>query len=171
MAQASNVKLASALVITAFHKDVYAHIATGFKAAGTMQTKMGALIVSKYGKVAPTYEQYVADQMALKSLATEKGLVDNQWVRKPYAAAIKAVFGTLPESQDPAAVAKRNARGKKAPGPVKGVISKKAPTETVEQLIARIGVFKVLAMCADILEVESSTKELANTLHDIAKAA
>jgi hypothetical protein len=160
----------NALVITSFHRDLYAAANAGFKATSTMMVKMETLIRSKY-TVAPSFEQYRADQAALAEVAKEKGLVDNQWVRKPYAAAIKSVFGALPESQDPAAVAKRNARGKKAPGPVKGETSKKAPAETIEQLIARVGVFKVLAMCADILEVESTTKDVAKTIRAIKVAA
>lgn len=149
--------ITSALVITTFHRDLFNAQVAGMKATGTMQAKLAALIASKY-TVAPTFEQYRADQAALAEIAKEKGLKDNQWVRKPYALAVKAAFGALPVSQDPAAIAKRKARG---PAKEKAATVPKRGAEDLEALIARVGVFKVLEACTRILEADDSTKSQA----------
>lgn len=198
-----------ALVISTFHKDVFATINTQRvavdKAQGTMQAKLGALIVSKYGKVAPSYAQFRGDRDALKELATQKGLTDDQWLRKPYNAAIIAIFGKLPESLSPAALAKRALREKEAAqqleklnkaravkgdapldklpakvaapakpgksGAPKNAPSERAPSEseTIEQYVARTGFWKVMDVCARMLNADASTAEAAKAMQLIVK--
>jgi hypothetical protein len=169
----------SALVITSFHKDVFNAANACAKAQITLGAKLATLIAKQYPSKSPSFEQYRADQSALAELCKEKGLVDNQYYRKAYAVAIKLAFNEVPVSMDAAAIAKRKARdAKKAAdtkgksGAVKGDTSKRAPSvsETVEQMIARVGVFKVLEMCANILDADESTKTAAKALKGI-KAA
>ena len=194
------------LVITAFHKDAYAIINTQRvavdKAQGTMQTKLGALIVSKYGTTAPTYAQFRADRDALKELAKEKGLADDQWLRKPFNAAIIAIFGKLPEAMTAAAIAKRAVRaaadakvaqelakvnadraasgmaplavlrkGTAKPdagkaGAPKGETTQRvaSESETIEQYIARVGLWKVMDACARVLNADKSTQDVAKAI-------
>src|SRR5688572_17899812 len=94
----------TATVVAQFHKDVFAAAQLAARAGVTMAQKLNTLILAKYGDTCPTFEQYRDDQKALAQLAKDRKLVDNQWVRKPYAAAIKARFGALPVSQAPEAV-------------------------------------------------------------------
>jgi len=162
------------LTVTPYHAAVYAACAAAHKAAGTATEKMIALLKSKYGEVAPSYLQYRADQAALASIAKDKGLKDSQWLRKPFAAAVKAVFGALPESQDPASIAKRKLRAQKAGnapasapvGAPKGKVQVKvtSPSESIEQAITRMGLFKVLEACTNILAQVDTTKELAKAI-------
>ncbi len=172
------------VVILAFHKDVYACAQTAAKAGITMAQKMNALILARYAETCPTFEEYRADQRALAQLAKDRKLVDNQWVRKPYAAAIKARFGALPVSQAPEAIVKAakraaDAAGKKnadaaAAGAVKGDTTQRVPsdTENLESLIARIGVFKALEACINILAADDKTSAQAKHLKaQAAKAA
>lgn len=156
------------VVVTPFHTDLYAAAMANVKAAATMSTKMQALVSSKYGTTAPTYEQYRTDQAVLASIAKDKGLVDNQWVRKPYAAAVKAVFGELPVAQTAAAIAKRKLREQQAPksGAPKGVVTTRnsSSADQIEQFIAKAGVFAVLSTLTKMLAADSSTKEAAKAL-------
>lgn len=174
------------IAITTFHKDVYACINTQHtavtKATGTMQAKLGGLLVSKYGTVAPTFEQFRLDRMALKELAVQKGLADDQWLRKPFNAALIALFGKLPEAQTQAAIAKRKLRDAAAAkkgadkpkvGAVKGETAprRNPEPETIEQLVARVGIWKVLEACTKILASDESTVAQAKTLASLKKAA
>lgn len=163
------VSTAAAVVITAFHRDVFTIAQSGHRAADTMAKKMQALITSKYGKLAPTFEQYRADRAALRELAKDKKLADDQWMRKPYCAALKAVFGALPESQDAAAIQKRAQRdaakaSAKTSAPTAGAPAGQtqdhAPSESeqIEQLVTRLGLFKTLDACMRILEADDATK-------------
>jgi hypothetical protein len=159
-----------------FHAEIVAAASVGLKANMTVLAKMEALITSKYGKVAPTYEQFRADHAALGELAKEKGLKDSQWVRKPFNCAVKSLYKALPESQSVAALAKRALRekeGKTKPGAVKKVTGTRAPShaETIEQFIARVGVFKVLDACTAVLAADDSTKATADTLKALRVAA
>ncbi len=200
-----------ALVITTFHKDAYAIINTQRvavdKAQGTMQTKLGALIVSKYGTTAPTYAQFRADRDALKELAKEKGLADDQWLRKPFNAAVIAIFGKLPEAMTAAAIAKRAVRDAAAAkqadalakvnadravagmaplavlrkgtaqtdagkaGAPKGETSQRVASEgeTIEQYIARVGLWKVMDACARVLNADKSTQAVAKQIQPAIK--
>ena len=159
------------LVISPFHKDMFACINTARSSSVTMLDKMRKLLTGKYGDTAPTWEQFKADRAALKSLADDKGLTDDQWVRKPYNVAVKALYGELPASQSAAALAKRKTRGPKS-GAVKGQTAPRTASEreTLEQYVARVGVFKVLEVCAKILEADTSTKEVAGHIREL-KAA
>lgn len=198
-----------ALVISTFHKDVFRTIDTQRlavdKATNTMTAKLGALIASKYGNVLPSYAQFRADHDALSELAKEKGLVDNQWVRKPYNAAMNAIFGKLPESLSGSALAKRALREKEAvaalaklnaqrvakgdapldkmpkkvaapakpgkDGMPKGTVPERttSPAETIEQYIARVGLWQVMDACARMLNADKSTFDVANVLQPIVK--
>lgn len=160
------------IVPTEFHKGL---VAIMDKVATQEQTAMGkmcALIESKYGDTPPTFAQYTADQAALKELARARGFADNQWVRKPFAAAIKALYGALPESDSPAAVAKRaqrEAEAAKNPPKVGAPAGETQPrkvsaSESVEQFIARVGIFATLDALTRILASDDSTKAAAKQL-------
>jgi hypothetical protein len=157
------------------------------KAAGTVATRTEAVIVSTYGDVCPTFAQFKADRAALKMLAEAKGLTSDQWVRKPYNAAIVKIFGGLPVAMTEAAILKRAQRmantknggtdnddddegqdGAKS-GAVKGKTSVRNPSasESVEQLVARIGIFATLKAITAILSEDASTKPAANKLKAI----
>lgn len=172
IATAAKAATSKAVEITPYHRDVFKACETGRKAADTMLQRMVQLLKSKYGETSPTFAQYRGDQAALAQLAKDRGLVDNQWVRKPYAAAVKTLYGALPEAQTAAALAKRKVRealaaskGEKA-GAVKGQTAPRRASEpeTLEQYVARVGVFKVLAACAAILEADKSTADMAKAV-------
>ncbi len=74
----------------------------------------------QYGDTPPTYDQFWDDRDALKALAKERGLTNDQSVRKPYNAAVRQLYGeqileltagrsALPVSTTKEAVAKRMA--------------------------------------------------------------
>lgn len=140
------------------------------KAQESMRVKMIAQIKSKYAEVAPTYLQFRTDRRALAHLAKEKGLVNDQHVRKPFNAAIIAVFGALPEAQTAAAIAKRKIRA--ATGTVTKVVSSDSEnadqpavgarnasaSEQIEQQIAKWGIAATLSALTKLLAVENSTK-------------
>lgn len=152
------------VAITAFHKDVFNAIQSCRKAAETMATKMRALLVSKYGDTMPSYEQFKADRMALAQLADDKGLKDDQWIRKPYNAAVKGLYGDLPKAPGSKVTGPKGGNGKA--GAKKGQTAPRTESqrETLAQYITRVGVYKVLAECAAILEADDSTKDVAKTL-------
>jgi hypothetical protein len=165
------------LVITPFHKSLFAEIEKGRKATGTMIERMSALLKSKYGETMPTWLQAKEDRSALKSLGEEKGLVDDQWLRKPYNAACHAVYGGLPVSTSAAAKKKQAKAGTPVKagksGAPKGETAprRQSEPESIEQYIARIGVYKVLEQCCAILEADESTKEIAQAIRADAKRA
>jgi hypothetical protein len=193
---AAKTATSKAVEVSAFHKDVYAAINTARtavdKAQGTMQQKLANLLRSKYGTVMPTFEQFRADRAALKELATQKGLADDQWLRKPYNAAVHLLYGALPEAQTAAAIAKRALRaaneaagvttvkdGKKvAPKPdagkagaPKGETAPRNPAaeETIEQYIARVGLWQVMDACARILNADKSTADAAKAIQPVVR--
>lgn len=180
---AASAATSKAVEITAYHKALYAAADGARKATVKALDAVKALLESKYGKTAPTYEQFRADRSALREIAKGKGLADDQWLRKPYNAAVTALYGALPEAQTAAAIAKRKVRdalaangttiAKVKAGAKKGETAprRQSEIETLEQYIARIGVFKVLAQCALILEADESTKAVAQVLKGIKKAA
>ena len=165
--------------ITAFQRQVFgvafdsAHAVC--KAVESQREKMKIVIAMQYGGTCPTYEQFRADRAALRVLALEKGLVDDQWVRKPYNAAIVELYGALPVSMSEAAVAKRAQRPaaapKAKPGAKKGetVVRAEGETETIEQFIAKHGTAKVLLAVAHILATRKESKLDATTLEAVAK--
>jgi len=156
-----------ALTITPFHKDLFAAMVAGRKAHGTMLEKMQALLKSKYGATMPSYVQAKGDRAALKALADEKGLADDQWMRKPYNLAVKALYGDLPASTSAAALAKAKAReASPKAGAKKGETAPRRTSnpESLEQYIARIGVFKVLEQCVLILESDEATHAAAKAV-------
>lgn len=109
-ATAAEAVATASVQTTDYHKSIINALQAGKKASETMQQKLEALIRSKYGDCMPTIVQYTADQSALKLLADQRGLADNQWVRKPYALAVRAVYGALPVSTGQDAEGKRLSR-------------------------------------------------------------
>lgn len=159
----------NALTITPFHKSLFAAMVSCRKANVTMLTKMQELLKSKYGATMPSYEQAKADRAALKSLAVEKGLADDQWLRKPYNLAVKALYGDLPASASASAQAKARARQAADKGKAGAPKGEPAPRrasnpESLEQYIARVGVFKVLEQCVLILEADETTTAAAKAV-------
>lgn len=193
LAVAAKSAVSKAIEVSAFHKDVYAAINTARtavdKAQGSMQQKLANLLRSKYGAVMPTFEQFRADRAALKELAKQKGLSDDQWLRKPYNAAVHLLYGALPEAQTAAAIAKRALRaaneaagitpvkdGKKdtpanKPGAPKGETAPRNPSneETIEQYIARVGLWQVMDACARLLNADKSSTTDAKAVQAIVK--
>ena len=105
---------AAHVVISPFHVKMFD---AAFKAADTLnkatesqRVVMRNLLLVQYGDVCPTYVQFRADRDALRVMALDRGLVDDQWVRKPYNAAVINLYGALPVSDSPAAQAKRAQR-------------------------------------------------------------
>ena len=161
---------AKGVQVTSFHKSLFDAMQACRKSAETMRTKMTALLTSKYGTTMPTWEQFKADRIALAQLADEKGLKDDQWIRKPYNAAVKALYGDLPSAPSRKVSGPKKGNGKA--GAVKGQTAPRTTSEreTLEQYIARVGVFKVLECCAHILEADESTKARAAGVLALAKA-
>jgi hypothetical protein len=151
--------------VTAFHKDVFACIQAARKSNETMVARMRALLVSKYGETMPTYEQFKGDRLALAQLADDKGLKDDQWIRKPYNAAVKGLFGDLPKAPGSKVQGVKGGNGSK-PGAKKGETAPRTTSEreSLEQYITRVGVFKVLQQCALILEADDATKGIAGAI-------
>lgn len=177
MSQLIKTSTAKAVEVLAFHRDAFAIARTGHKAGETMAKKMEALLTSRYGQTAPTFEQYKADRAALRQLAADKGLESDQWVRKPFCAAIVKLYGKLPESQSPEALRKAEERRiaqeavKKAressaaakPGAPAGETQDRQPTEAeqIESLVARIGLIKTADAIVRILKSDDRTKAQA----------
>lgn len=147
---------------------------------------MRDVLKSQYGDVPPTFEQFRSDRDALRVLALDRGLVNDQWVRKPYNAALIELYGeallkisngasNLPVSMSPAAIAKRAQRpvvdkaAKKA-GAIKGNTSTRSDdvTDTVGGFIAKYGTAAVLNELAKILATERATQLDAKTLAAVA---
>lgn len=93
-----------------WHGAVIDTIGAWQKAAGTMLDRMLGLLEARYGNRMPTYEEYTHDQKALAQLAEKRGLKSNQWVRKPFAAAVKSRYNALPIQMTPEAIRKRAER-------------------------------------------------------------
>jgi len=176
-----HVSVAPQRVATAFHKDAYTLAMSAHKAVESHASKLAALLTSRYGDTSPTYAQYREDQATLSQLAKERGLADNQWVRKPFARAVKALYGALPVSTAPEAVLKRQqreealakAKAQAGPGAPKGETQERAPSasESIEALITRIGLFKTLEACTRILASDEVTKPQATHLAAVARKA
>lgn len=195
------VSTKAAVEVLPFHQDVYRIAMTGIRATQTVAQKMAALVTSRYADKAPTFEQYKADLRALDQIAKDRKLVDGQWLRRPYGAALKQLYGALPVSQAPEAVAKRQQREqrdalvkkaiadakatgtKDAPAPVGAPAGQTqervpSPAEQLEQLVSRVGVYETLYACLRILESDESTKaqavhmrKMADKAHDLQVAA
>lgn len=167
-------------VISAWQSDLYDILFDQADELNNMQTtqaqSLQIFLAAHYGATCPTFKEFQADRAALKTLAAFKGLVDDQWVRKPYNVAIKALYGALPVAMTEAAILKREQRAAKpvkvvAPvGAPKGETSTRAPSasEQAEQLIAKIGVFETMRAIAAILKAEAATATDAKALEAIA---
>ena len=185
----------AAVEVLPFHLSVYKIAQTGQRAEQTMAQRMQALVTSRYGETAPTFDQHRADLKALDQLARDKGLTDGQWMRRPYNAAIVALFDKLPEAQTPEAIAKREQRaardkvvkeaiakakaaGTIAPvgapvGAPAGETQERAPGEgeQLEQMVTRVGVFECLYACLRILASDKTTEAQAVHMRKMADKA
>lgn len=185
----------AAIEILDFHRDVFRIAQTGQRAVQTMASKMETLVTSRYGTTCPTFAQHRADIKALDQLARDKGLTDGQWMRRPYNAAIIALYGALPVSMAPDAVAKREQReardkivkaaiakakaeqtmqAKVNPvGAPAGETQERQPSEAeqLEQLVTRCGVFETLYACLRILDSDESTHAQVVHMRKMADAA
>ena len=167
-------------VISAWQSDLYDILFEQADELNTLETtqaqRLQTFLALHYGATCPTFAQFQADRAALKTLAAFKGLVDDQWVRKPYNVAIKALYGALPVAMTAAAILKRDQRALKPPkvaapvGAPKGETAKRDPSasEQAEQLIAKIGVFETMRAIAAILKAEAATATDAKALEAIA---
>lgn len=192
MGQTIKVSTVKAVEVTAFHKDVYAVCKTGLNGQQTMRAKLAALLITKYGQPVigkdaegketrsggPAFDAYRADNAALRQLAANaspiKGGDVGQYVRKMFAWSVNALYGSLPESQDAAAVLKRaqrdaKAAAKKATNPAapvgapSGETQEREPSEseTIEAAITRMGLIKTMHGCFNILKADDKTKAQA----------
>lgn len=143
----------------------------GDRISRAMQTYTRELVdwlKTQYGETAPTYDQFWSDREALAIIAKEKGLVDDQWVRKPYNAAVKALYKELPVSPSKTAVAKRLTRPftqqRKHPpkNPVKNV------ENAIHRMIEQYGYVDVLTAMAHILAEREETKREAKRVENLA---
>jgi hypothetical protein len=168
-------------VVSAWQTSLYDLLFAQADELNTVQTtqadKLAAFLKAHYGKTAPTFKQFTADRAALKTLAQFRGLVDDQWVRKPYNLAIKALYGALPVAMTTAAIAKRAARAaapKTVAAPVGAPAGEVAPrnssvSEQVEQMVAKFGVFETMQAITAILKADAKTHTDAIALEAIAK--
>jgi hypothetical protein len=201
MGQTIKVSVKATVVISDYHKDIFKVAQTGQRATETMRVKLQNLLVSKYGAPVttvgadgvrilsggPTFEQDREDKKALAQLAKDKGLKSDQWVRKPYNAALTALYGKLPEAQTPEAlrkaaerkiaqeaIAKARAAAAAPAGAPKGETNDRAPTEAeqIDSLVTRIGLIKTADAIVRILKADERTKVQATHLEKmLAKVA
>ena len=194
----TQTKTPVAIAIDQFHKDVATCAMHGIRTAETVAKKMVALVVARYGKTAPTFEQYKADLAAFKFIAEQRNLASEQWLVRPYGAALKTQYKELPVSMAPDAVAKRKQREERdalvksaiaaakktteatPAGAKQGETQERQPSdaEQVEQLVSRVGLWETLYACIRILASDDSTKaqathlqKMADTAHDMAVTA
>lgn len=151
------------------------------KVMKTQMAHMTDWLKAQYGDTPPTYDQFWSDRDALKLLAQEKGLADDQWVRKPYNSAVKALYGELPVSTTLDALAKRayrphadKATGKAgmAPPRPKLVYKVEMPKDAiaaVRQMLARYGFAQVLVAFATILGENRETAKEAKRVDVLAQ--
>lgn len=134
----------------------------GERITRAMQTYTKELVVwlqGQYGETPPTYEQFWSDREALAILAKERGLADDQWVRKPYNAAVKSLYGDLPVSTSKEAIAKRLVRGSSPrrhapPDPARQL---KTIENAMHRMIEQYGYAQVLTALSHILGEHEET--------------
>lgn len=188
MGQTIKVSSVAAVIVSQFHTAAFDILRTQANSQFSAKAKLSALLITKYGKPhmerdadgketptgGPSFEAYSADQTALKQLCERlpgaQGVDKGQYMRKQYAIAVKGLYGSLPASQDAAAVLKRAQRdAKKAANPAapvgaaEGATQDKAPTEseTIESIVTRLGLFKTMAACVAILKADAKTAKQA----------
>jgi hypothetical protein len=200
MGQSIKVSTAPVITVTAFHKDAVAICRTGMSAYATQRDKLQALLVTKYGPPAivkdakgtemsrsggPSFEQYRADQAALREAAQDarpvKGADVGQWVRKQFARAVQTLYGQLPASTDPAAIAKAAQRAAaKAAAPATAAAAPastgaqdhgQSEAEAIESVVTRLGLFRTLEACIHILQADERTKAQAEHIARMVKKA
>lgn len=178
----TSTKTPVTIAIAQFHRDLATCAMHGVRTAETVAKKTESLIIGKYGDKLPEFKDYKADMAALKEVAKQRKLADAQWVLRPYWAALKKLYGSLPVSMAPEAVQKRAQREaadklyaetlakakaeqtmqavSNPEGAPKGETQERQPSEAeqLEQLIARVGVFDALYACLRILDSDESTK-------------
>lgn len=147
------------------------------KAISVQLDAMKGWLREHYGEARPTYDEFWSDRAALKQLAAEKGLADDQWVRKPYNMAIKELYGDLPISMHVAAVTKRaqrpepKARAAAVPKPSGNkVIRVQMPPDAesaVRQMLEHYGMAQVLLAFSTVLAEHRETKLEADRLQNL----
>lgn len=118
MSQIVHTSNEAVVTVTAFHTALFDVMKTGLNAKTLMVKKVAALVVSKYAKTMPTFEQYANDQKALTKIATDKGLSEsNEWYQRWFRESVITLYGAAPVSMDKGARDKYLGRlddGKKA---------------------------------------------------------
>lgn len=147
----------------------------------TQVATMTAWLGEQYGETPPTYAQFWADREALKFLAQERGLVDDQWVRKPYNMAVKTKYGKKPISPTIGAQAKRGQRSaiakvisttmpkgaaKQKPAAAKPGMPKDA-VDAARQMISYYGFARVLMAFSQVLSEYRETAKEAKRIETI----
>jgi len=126
-------------------------------------------LAEQYGEDAPTYAQFISDRAALHVIALDRGLVDDQYVRKLYNKAIKELFGELPVSMSPEAIAKRAQRPAKHDRVTQKAVAKiVSNADQIEAFIASVGMARILTTAAKILKASQATKLDGATIDAIA---
>lgn len=189
------------LDIRAWRVEVVDAAQTSQKAAFTMFDTMVALVLRRYGPClinpapqalnddctraavgGPSKADYDEDQKQFAELAKARGLASNQWVRKPYAAAVKSVYGTLPITETAEALAERqrrkaggastghaNAAEVQQPakaGRTEGETQERRPSkaEQIEQVVTSYGIPATMEAIARILDGKPDTALAAKTM-------
>ena len=179
------------VVVSKFHQDVYAACSRAHSVQLTWSARMVALLTAQYGAAklvkklvngseievptgGPNFDQYSADQSALREIAVQRKLKDNQWPRKMYAKAVRSTYGALPVAMTAEAIQKRVQRASadaakrqsaaNPPAPTAGAPAGQTqdhgqnPAEIAESIAARVGVYPMMYACLRILESDESTK-------------
>ncbi len=135
----------------------------------TQGERIRTYLSGHYSDVAPTYAQFISDRAALHVIALDRGLVDDQYVRKLYNKAIKELFGALPVSMSAEAVAKRAQRPAKQERVAQKAVAKiVSNADQIESFIASVGMAKILTTAAKILKASQATKLDGATIDAIA---
>ena len=158
--------------LTTATKAAYTAISTYRKAQTTLTQKLTAAYGTVWGAQGPSYVEYRNAAAMLIELDKEKGNT-GQWVRKVFAAFIKARYGALPKADNKEAERKRvaasnrkaeaqdAARAAGAESTANTRARRTSATESLEQMIARVGIATALEVIAKLLAVENDTAEMA----------
>lgn len=142
------------------------------RAQESQRARIKDVLIGQYPEC-PTFAEFRADRDALRVLALERGLVDDQYVRRAYNSAVVELWGALPVSMTEAAVAKRAQRPAKAEKPAKVDTPPEVRTETaiatIGQFIAKFGAAAVLTELYMILAVEKTTLQDAQMCKAVAE--
>lgn len=162
--------------VTPWQENLYSELFDAADSINRAEVSQGERIkafLSQQYAACPSYDQFRADRAALKAIALNHGLVDDQYVRKNYNKAITALFGALPVSMAASAVAKRAQRPDVDPEtrkePAKREVEKvSSEADAVEAYIAKIGIAKVLMAASRILKASRLTQLDGQTVEVVA---